>query len=89
MLTRDEVRANLQETSGVEPRFDPTRHRGLTALSTPASAVRATIDAAPASYVVIFACSTDLIHASSALAPHYLELMSCEGFAVFRAGSGP
>jgi hypothetical protein len=84
MLARHEVRADLQETSGVALRFDPTRGPGLTPLSTAASAARATIDATPATYVEIFACPADLAHVRTALTPQYAQLVSGDGFAVFQ-----
>jgi hypothetical protein len=84
MLNRHEVRANLQETSGVAVRYDPLRGPGLTAASTAAAAAPATVDATPATYVEIFACPTDLVRVRSALAPRYVELASGERFGVFR-----
>ena len=84
MLARHEVRANLQETSGVALRFDPTTSPGLTSLSTAASAARAAIGATPAAYVEVFACPADLAAVTSALTPQYAQLVSGDGFAIFR-----
>ena len=61
MLAHHEVRADLQETSGVVLRFDPTAGPGLTSMSTSASAARAAVDATPATYVEAFACPADLV----------------------------
>jgi hypothetical protein len=92
MLARDEVRADLQETSGVALRFDPTRGPGMTPLSTAASAARAAIDATPATYVEVFACAADLAYVAGTLTskdmtPQYTQLVSGDGFAVFRRSS--
>jgi len=84
MLARHEVRADLQETSGVVLRFDPTAGPGLTSLSTSTSAARAAIDATPATYVEAFACPADLVHVTGTLAPRYTQVVSGEGFAIFR-----
>jgi hypothetical protein len=87
MLNRHEVRANLQETSGVALRYDPITGPGLTTLSTAASAVRPTIDATPSAYVEIFACPTDLISISTAMAPRYRKVALGEGFEVWHRSS--
>jgi hypothetical protein len=87
MLGRHEVRADLQETSGVALRFDPTSGPGLTPLSSAASAARATVDATPAAYVEVFACPVDLGRVTSTLVPQYALLVSGDGFAIFQRSS--
>ncbi len=84
MLAHHEVRADLQETSGVALRFDPTRGPGLTALSAAASQARTAIDATSATYVEVFACPVDLAHVTATLAPRYARVVSGEGFAIFQ-----
>ena len=84
MLAHHEVRADLQETSGVTMRFDPTGSPGLTALSTGVSGARAAIEATSATYVEVFACPADLVGVTGALAPRYAQVVSGEGFAIFR-----
>jgi hypothetical protein len=84
MLAHHEVRADLQETSGVTMRFDPTGGPGLAALSAGASAARAAIEATSATYVEVFACPADLVGVAGALAPAYAQVVSGEGFAIFR-----
>jgi hypothetical protein len=84
MLAHHEVRADLQETSGVTLRFDPTRGPGLTALSTGVSGARAAIEATSATYVEVFACPADLVGVTGALAPRYAQVASGAGFAIFR-----
>jgi hypothetical protein len=84
MLDHHEVRAVLQETSGVAMRFDPTSGPGLTALSTGASEARAVIEATSSTYVEVFACPADLVGVTGALAPRYAPVVSGEGFAIFR-----
>jgi hypothetical protein len=84
MLARHEVRADLQETSGVALRFDPTSGPGLTSLSTAASEALAAIDATSATYVEVFACPVDLVGVTNALAPQYAPLVSGDSFAIFQ-----
>ena len=85
MLAHHEVRADLQETSGVALRFDPLGGPGLTTLTTGASAARPAVDATHATYVEVFACPADLARVTSALAPRYASVVSGDGFAVFRS----
>ncbi len=85
MLEHGEVRADLQETSGVVLRFDPTSGPGLTALSAAASQARTAIDATPATYVEVFACPADLLRVTDALAPRFAPVVSGEGFVILRA----
>lgn len=84
MLAHHEVRADLQETSGVTLRFDPTRSSGLTTLTTAASAARAAIAATPATYVEVFACPVDLARVTEALAPEFVQVASGDGFTILR-----
>ena len=85
MLVHDEVRADLQETSGVTLLFDPARGPGLTAVTAAASAAQAAVGANRAAYVEVFACSADLIRVTSALAPRYAPVASGDGFTIFRS----
>jgi hypothetical protein len=84
MLDHHEVRADLQETSGVTMRFDPTSGPGLTALSASVSEARAAIEATSSTYVEVFACPADLVGVTGALAPRYAPVVSGQGFAIFR-----
>jgi hypothetical protein len=84
MLAHHEVRADLQETSGVTLRFDPMISPGLTTLSTAASAARGAVQATPATYVEVFACPGDLARVTGALAPEFVQLVSGDGFAILR-----
>jgi hypothetical protein len=84
MVAHHEVRADLQETSAVALRYDPTTSAGLTALSTGVSEARPAIEATSATYVEVFACPADLVEVAGALAPRYAPVASGEGFAIFR-----
>jgi hypothetical protein len=84
MLAHHEVRADLQETSGLTMRFDPTGDPGLTALSTGVSGARAAIEATSATYVEVFACPAELVGVTGGLAPRYAPVVSGQGFAIFR-----
>lgn len=84
MLDRDEVRADLQETSGIALRFQPVGSPGLTTLSTAPTEVGAALDATRATYVEVFACPPDLARVEETLAGRYTEIGSVEGLAVLR-----
>jgi hypothetical protein len=84
MLAHHEVRADLQETSGVALRYDPATSEGLTALSTGVSEARAAIETTSATYVEVFACPADLLGVTGALAARYAQVVSGEGFAIFQ-----
>jgi hypothetical protein len=84
MLDRDEVRADLQETSGIALRFEPVGSPGLTTLSTAATAAGAALDGTQATYVEVFGCPADLARVRKTLAGRYTEIRSVEGLAVLR-----
>jgi hypothetical protein len=84
MLAHHEVRADLQETSGVAMRFDPTTGPGLTSLSVGVSEARAAVDATPATYVEVFACPADLVRVAATFGPRYDRVVSGEDFAIFQ-----
>jgi hypothetical protein len=85
MLAHHELRADLQETSGVALLFDPARGQGLTALTTAASAAPSAVDAKRAAYVEVFACPVDLARVTTSLAAGYAPVVSGDGFTIFRS----
>jgi hypothetical protein len=87
LLANGDLRAGLQETSGIQLRFDPVRAPGLTVLVVPAAdagqAVTATADPPP--WIEIFACPRDLATARNVLGPAYRTVADGDRFAILRS----
>lgn len=84
-LRDGDLRADLQETSGVTLRFDPVAEPGLATRTPPSSqAAEAVQGAGSTDWVEIFACPADAARAAAALAPTYRTVATGEGYAVLR-----
>ncbi len=82
-LPLHQLRAELQETSAVALRFDPSTGPRLATFSTAVSTAAATIGAStPNEYVEVFACAADVAAVSRALAPQYQPVVVGDGYAV-------
>jgi hypothetical protein len=78
-------RVNLQETSVVRLRFDPTQHAGLTALTpAPAQATAAVHTGPPAAWVEVIGCDPDVARVTAGLGPDWQPVSTGQGFSVLR-----